>query len=178
MDTTEAAKRVMIPRDADFIGNFLEARELEDVADELISRWPELRWLSGHTLRIVWKRKGGTSSGNIALGKTGPATGLIGYFSKADWVMWIAADHAREQKLTAFQIEALVYHEMLHCAVEGEDEKPSARGHDAELFTDEIRRYGAWRENLQRAAAVFQAPLPGFGLDRETGELVGAASRG
>ena len=52
--------------------------------------------------------------------------------------------------LSANQREALMYHELMHCA--GWDDEADAwtlRGHDIEVFAKEIERYGAWRADLR-----------------------------
>lgn len=144
-------------RDADF----LEAPALAERAERLIDEYPELQFLGGEPIAYLWKRKGGASAGRSTLGKCVLSSGLMRYFSNTAWVIWIAADHVREMEFSDDQIEALVYHELLHCTLRGEDDRPAVRGHDFEAFRSEIRRYGTWKLDLKSAADAFhQIPLP------------------
>ncbi len=158
-----------VPADSRFEDNdaeFLAAPDLDALAGDVIAKWDELGWLEGHTLRVLWKRGGGEKGGNATLGKCTKPAGLLKFFVGVDWVVWLAADHARELGLTYHQVEALLYHELCHPALKGKDDKPSMRGHDVEMFRGEVKRYGLWKFDLHAAAEVMQAALPGFEAKR------------
>ena len=110
----------------------------------------------------LWKASGGKANGKLVLGKCQKATGLVAHFSKADWVVWLAADHGRDLGLTRWQVEAGLYHELLHA---GADEvgTPTLYPHDAEMFRAEIEQYGLWKSDLRFVADSFQGVLPMFG---------------
>lgn len=141
--------------------DFLEAGAVSERAERLIDEYPELHFLGTAPIAYLWKRKGGATAGRATLGKCVLSSGLMRHFSNTAWVIWIAADHVREMELTDEQVEALIYHELLHCTTTGEDERPAVKGHDFEAFRSEIRRYGAWKLDLKSAADAFhQLPLP------------------
>lgn len=180
MDSLPEALLVRVPAAENFEmmgAEFVRDERLDDLAHALIAKWPELRWLDRWRVKVLWKRKGGKSAGDPTLGRMTLASGLLKYFSDTDFIVWLGADHCRDREFQPYQIEALLFHELLHCAVkpgeDEEDDKPTAKGHDAELFVGEIERYGAWMDNLKVVELAFrQDRLPGF--DVETGEIVGA----
>lgn len=163
-DTGEVREVVWVPRGDDFDregSDFLEAPTLEAMARGLMERYEGIRWLEGWRVRFLWKRRGGTRGGNSVLGKCLLPPPIARHFAKADWFIYISADHCR-QRLTQFQMDALLFHEMLHCVLKGEDSRPALVGHDFEAFIAEVREFGAWKADLQAAQRVFghQAPLP------------------
>lgn len=143
---------------------YAEADDLQSLGQQVIQKLPRLTWLSGYSIQFLWKGKGGNSGGNDVLGKCTLPGPVVKHFVPFDWIVWIAADHIRMREYTDTQIEALVAHELMHCALAGPDDdpRPAVRGHDVGLFLDEVRTYGAWRESLQQASNVFeQMALPG-----------------
>lgn len=140
---------------------FLESGHLRDMADELIGRYPDVSWLEQWRLTFLWKRDGGKPGGRVKLGACMKPPALAKHYANTDWVIWIAANHVRDYRLTEDQIYALLFHEMLHCTITGQD-KAAIRGHDFEAFTAEVREFGAWKLDLQWAQEVFnnQIPLP------------------
>jgi hypothetical protein len=89
-------------------------------------------------------------------------SGLAGYFANADFVVWLAAEHVRLREFTDRQIAALLFHELLHCDVKGDDaDIPTTKKHDFEAFNAEIQHFGAWKEDLREAQLTFtQMKLP------------------
>ena len=78
--------------------------------------------------------------------------------------MALAADQVRSHLFNAQQTEALLYHEMLHCALEEREDsdkppKVTTVSHDIEAFNKEIERYGLWMQDLVDTAAVMGAQL-------------------
>lgn len=57
------------------------------------------------------------------------------------WDIW--------QKITPIQREALLYHELRHVGFDDENGKVELYPHDVEMFTDELKRYGAWNSDLK-----------------------------
>lgn len=156
--------RPFVPPD-DHFGeeDFLESRELEHLGRALIRRWGELgfleRFAAEDRIAFVWKRKGGKSGGRAVLGKCQRPTGLLRFFSNQEFVIWIAADYAKAFGWTNLQLEALLYHELKHCAFEIDlktgEMTLTVQGHDDQLFWDELRRYGAWKQELERTGEVY-----------------------
>lgn len=147
--------------------DYLESRELEKIGAALIAHWPEFGFLQNANARIAyrWKRKGGKAKGKAVLGQCQKPSGLLKHFADCDFVIWIAADHARVMNLTNRQMEALVYHELSHCWWEEDEDETSEtygemrlaiRGHDDELFWSEIARYGPLDDQRKRTAETFQ----------------------
>lgn len=150
----------LIPGSISFVGaEFQESSELAELAEELIERYGELGHLRDYRVRVLWKAEGGGTGGNDTLGKCIKPGGPARYFALCDWVIWLAADHCRERRFDDRQVEALLYHELKHCVLVGKDSKPGTRGHDFEVFGDEIERYGFWNTGRQALAKVVQGRL-------------------
>lgn len=150
-----------IPAAQEFKGaEFLEIDSLKGMANGVIGQWPELQYLAGHELRFLWKAEGGKKSGAPILGKCVLASGLVEFFGLANWIVWLGADWCRELEFSDEQIEAALYHELLHCELKGKNEdEPGIRGHDFEGFSKEIERYGFWEETLMVARGAVQGRL-------------------
>lgn len=145
--------------------DYMESSPLRELGDHVIGKWPELHWLEGYTIRYLWKAKGGEKSGRPVLGKCSVPSGLTRHFALCDWIVWLAADRVKASYWTPEMTEALMYHELTHCILSGDEEEPTpaVRGHDLEVFLPEIDRYGLWAASLEEAARVFaQVPLPGM----------------
>lgn len=146
-----------VPTDAAFGDEaWLYANDLETIADRLVEQRPELAHLYDFTTKFFWRRKGGESGGHLTLGKCAKVGGLAGAFAPGvTFAVWLAADHCRERKATDYQVEAYVYHELLHTATD-EKGRPVIVGHDFTGFHTEVREYGLYDEWLQAAGATFQ----------------------
>lgn len=154
---------IRIPQPDDFgsVGaDFLVAKDLTAIGVSLMDHY-EAQFAHLRKLHIVyaWKRAGGASNGNSTLGKCIKSSGLTKFFSDSDFVIWLAADHLREvnrgNAATFWQIEALVYHEMMHAQVNDQG-APTMRGHDFEGFGKEISEYGAWDESAEIIRVAFK----------------------
>lgn len=179
----EPDEEAFIPPTDAFTSDFLKDNALMKIGSAIIrARFPllERNKRPGYEMRCqieyLWKSKGGASAGNLVLGKCVKVSGLSRYFSGgADYVIWLAADHARSLKLNNWQLEALLYHELCHIDLDDDDEtgEPSATrtvGHDAELFYGEIAHYGLWRRSLEPLAAAMQIALPFLATEGEMSE--------
>lgn len=153
------------PQDAEFDGDFITSQDIGGLAKTLIARHPQLAYLEGARVIYVWKRRGGKSGGNRTLGKCQKPAGLLRHFSGADYVVWIAADHARDLGFAPREIEAVTFHELLHTEWIEEDEDTGKGhfglcGHDFEGFVAELDAYGPWQANLREMHAhVARLPL-------------------
>ena len=177
MTTTE--KRMVSAGDPDEIydppmimGEFTEAPDVEAIARALIWSGIVPRIHNELSIKYLWKKSGGKK-----LGACAKPSGLTGYFAGCDFVIWLAYDHVIEKGLTRYQVEALVYHELLHVNYDydsNDNLKPVLYDHEFEGFKEEIEFYGFWRENIEDIGKAFQKVLPGFGV---TGEKRESSSR-
>lgn len=162
---------IYIPTDRDFGADFLKAEALQSLGERIIQdKLPDLD--DGELIiDYAWKARGGASGGNSILGKCVKLSGPARYFALGShFLVWLGADNCRARNFNDQQIEALLYHELLHIVREEKvDEEGNllgitykTRGHDIELFYDEIKEYGLWRDSLKQLSEVVQAALPGF----------------
>jgi hypothetical protein len=168
MTMTATATCIYVPTVEDFgAEDFLPAADLCGLLADLVQEYPNtIGHINMLDVPILWKKAGGKSKGKATFGKCQKPSGLLSYFSKADFVIVLGADHVRDDAFTDAQIRALVYHEALHIGWEdgedGEDGHAILVGHDVEMFTAEVRDMGAWHHMLSAAASSFsQAGLFG-----------------
>lgn len=170
---------IWIPSDSDFEAeevDYLPAPEIEALADRLRATKSHFADIRGYRIAYWWKRKGGTAGGKCVMGKCQKTPPLAKAHKRSTWTIWLAADHLRDFRFTNRQLEALVFHELLHAALKevevkdkdtGETDteyRPAIVGHDLEMFHAEVLEYGLWTRELERARSLFeQAELPGFG---------------
>lgn len=166
---------ITIPSEHAFKREFLEAPELERMAQTIIRQHAELAFLLDWDIRCLWKRDG---SGKEAMGRCRVLTGELAYFADADWLIWVAADIARDSLFGDHELEALLFHELLHCELKGKagQEKPATRSHDFEAFAIEVERYGAWDVSLRRAQTAFRQLELGLAVPEAPGRTWGAGS--
>lgn len=126
---------------------YLEAPELMEIGEALISERLVFESLRESPIIFLWKRKGAEKP-KLLLGKCQRPSGLLAHFAKAHFVVWLAANNCKG--LTAWQIEALIFHELKHAKVE--DDKPISVPHDWEGFAEEIQRYGLWKSDMEPIA--------------------------
>lgn len=148
--------------------DFLPAPDLETIARYLIEDDEDaLGHLARYRVVYLWKRRGGQSQGQPTLGKCSKASGPAKHFADSTWIIWLAADWARDYELTRVQVEAALHHELTHAGEkeievtrpDGETATkivPAVRGHDCEMFSAEIERYGLWRQPLKAVAPAFR----------------------
>lgn len=151
---------VTAPSEAAIDGlEFIDAPELARLADDLIERHNRFTAHNGLRIAYLWKAKGGKSNGSVTLGKCQKPSGLLAYYSDVDFVIWIAADHAREMMLTPKQIEGVLFHELCHIGFNDKAE-PELRNHDWAGFVAEIETYGLYLDDMRRVGkAVRQTSL-------------------
>ena len=140
---------------------FLADERLPRLADEIIAREDEFRHLRYEgAVGVWWKQQGGSTGGRCNMGKCQKTSGLVAHLSGVTFAIWIAADHCGNLLLSRAQLEALLYHELCHAALD-ENGKPMIVGHEFAGFVQEIERHGLWNDDLTAAGQVFvQASLP------------------
>lgn len=166
-------RRVSVPAESEFGDkDFLPADDLEVLASDLIDRHTTFSHFPGLTIHYRWKKKGGKKSGAAVYGKCVKPSGLLADYSDADFVIWLAADYVRDAEFSQRQIEALLFHELLHAGISDEDEgeaKPALIAHDFEGFRAEVETYGWWSSEL-RGLEIAARQLKLFGDEQEESE--------
>lgn len=150
-----------IPPDGDFFGaTFIDAPDIEAIANGLLFKMPEFAGIGDLRVKYVWSRKGGAKNGKATLGKCTKVSGLAQFFGDCDFVVAISADNCRGFQLTNQQMKALVYHELKHIGLDEDEETGdpilSVRPHDVEMFLSELKHYGLWTSDLQAADSAFR----------------------
>jgi hypothetical protein len=141
--------------------DFLPAPDLTQMADDLIEKHARLSVLTQITIHYLWKRQGGNVKGKTRFGQCQKPSGLLAHYSKADFVIWLAADNCRQSQFTREQVEPLLLHEMLHISQTLTDDgevRWVIVGHDIEEFAYVVQTHGLWSWDLQRfqQLALFQ----------------------
>jgi hypothetical protein len=132
------------PTDAEFgPEDWLEAPALAKIGAALIEKRVCFDSLREIPIAYLWKRKASEKPRRL-LGKCQRPSGLLAYFSRFDFVVWLGANNC--QGMTNWQIEALVFHELKHAFVK--DGEPVSIPHDWEGFAEEIQRYGLWMQDM------------------------------
>lgn len=157
----------LYPVPEDMQTDYQPAQDLQEIAETLIEEHKST--LGYHTrgaaIRYAWKAKGGSSQERNTLGKCVKLSGASRYLGRADYLVWLAADHCADLKFTHHQIKALLFHELCHiqkAVTDQGDVVYKVRGHDAELFLAEYEHFGAWKFDLERVESTFgQQRLPG-----------------
>lgn len=138
---------------------FINAPDLEAIAAAVIAERGPLQWLVKERIAYLWKEQGGASGGKDTYGKCIRSTGLVRFYGRHGFVVWLAADHCRDAYFKRWQIEALVTHELLHCDQTDKD-KLTIRPHDFQGFNSELAWYGPWHTDLRSMRRVVaQMPL-------------------
>ena len=156
------APLAQIPIDADFKRDWLEDDDLQTRGEDMArKKFPDLEQFD---IRFLWKKEGGAKGGKAILGKITLARGFTLFYSKAEAIVWLAADHLRIIKATEKVIDAVLFHELCHAVLkdgkEGVEPGLQLIGYDYEGFLAELREFGAWRTDLTRMAeAVGQLEL-------------------
>lgn len=147
----------LVPQDVAFQKRqFKPAPELANVAETLIGRHGFLEQLEACELEFKWQRLGTNSQGKRSIGAMKRVSGVWADYCSAQFVVYLAADTARLAKFTDRQVEAALFHQLLHI---GKDKKGNwiRVGHDFEGFGTEVRHYGPWTEDLKIGGQAFTA---------------------
>lgn len=154
----QIAEMFPIPDKSDFEGKqFLASEELKTVAETLIEKYEnDFHFLNGANIVYLWKESGGETGGRATLGKCIRPSGLAAYFaapaagSNVDYIVWVAADHLRENRANYRTICALLFHELKHTAEQ--EGKFVVVGHEFEGFAREIEEFGMWQTSIKLIA--------------------------
>lgn len=157
--------------------DFLPDARLEKIGAALITEKLTLLDDGEFTVDYRWKRRGGTSKGSANLGNCVRLSGAAKMYSNSTKVfVTLSADHLRTIGYKNWQVEALIYHELLKVWPEEKWSKPDKftgkqiqlptvyhiQAPDFSGFYKEIEEYGLWHEPLERLDEVVQPALPGF----------------
>lgn len=163
---TPAGSRCSTPADGVFgdreylSGAFARAANLVEIGATLIGTLPELQFLQDTEIGYVWKKKGPIRSGKMIMAEVKKVGAREAFYSELEFVVILYAPHVA--MLTNRQLEAAIYHELSHLMWDEENENVRLRGHDLEMFRDEVNRYGLWTPDLEAAKDTFaQLTLPG-----------------
>ena len=118
---------------------FAVASAAAGIGSGLIEELVRLRHLRFHRIDYLMRnKKSWTSKGRTVFGKLKKPTGLVRWYSNADfvvllnWEVW--------ERLNPMQRIALIYHELRHAEID--EGAASTRGHDFEGFFDELELFG------------------------------------
>lgn len=156
-------RRFPVPPDDKFAeaeDEFIPAPELELIGKALIDKYEnDFGRIYDANILYLWKQKGGASGGQSTLGKCIRPTGLAKHFAtktddgfseKVDFVVWVAADHARTHQITLRQMNALIFHELMH--TDWDEGKFVIKTHEFEGFAREIEEFGMWKNSIKKIA--------------------------
>jgi hypothetical protein len=135
---------------------YLDAQDLSEIGEALIEHQGGFGYLKEMNLVYLWASHGGKSHGKAVLGRCRRPKGLLAKFCDADFIITVSADHCREFRMTRYQLEAIVFHELCHTDYDESKGKARLVAHDYEGFCREVEVYGAWKEDLACAAKAFE----------------------
>lgn len=160
------------------------ASEVGRIARDLIPKWHAD--LGDTRIEYVFRDKATMSAGKVVWGKARKISGLNAYLTalkvEYDDGQLVISDIANSEDYFVIEIaenvwkllndaerEALVDHELSHCAIEVDDDdkvKLGIRGHTVEEFVGVIERHGLWRDDIKlMARAMQQGMLDLYGDD-------------
>lgn len=135
-------------------------RTFERLAEKLAERYDsKFGLLRDLKITYLWQAKGGKSNGQAVYGKCQKPAGLLRHYTRSDIVIALAANWALGAALTRFQIEAILFHELLHIQIDEETGAISLRGHDIAEFAEGVEEYGFWHAGLRDFAGAIQGRL-------------------
>ena len=127
---------------------FWRDTNLDHLAEEIRIKHHE--HLHDAEISYLMTKKPMSRGGKVIAGKAKLSKGLLGFYSRADFIIIIQAEAWDEADVPKRQ--ALVDHELCHCTYEPEEDGSKTwalREHDVEEFTKIIDRHGLWKEDLQ-----------------------------
>lgn len=146
---------VAIPSLDDFDHQFMTDPDLSRLLEILRNR--HMGHMAHFQIGVLWKRKGGKSAKRLVLGKAQlTQSGLLGYFTGFDAVIWLAADNLLEINATPAKVEAALFHELCSLQVDPETGNIVVAKPDFAGYLAEIEHYGLWQDGLKAARASFE----------------------
>lgn len=160
-DTEEAQPKDVfkVPADEVFAeagSEYLEAPELEAIGKALIDGDFELGALVNREVLYFWKHTSGTSRGKGIMGRLEVPGQLFRKYKPASYVLWISADRVRKENYTPMQMQAQVYHLLLHAEIKMNG-KAGLTGPTILAFPEEIEKFGAWQNDLRKGERAMDA---------------------
>lgn len=146
-----------IPHMDDFgTSDYIAAPDLMELAGRVINAYAEdlHERIGVANIRYLWRRAGGTSHGRDRLGYLKCPGGELRYFSDADFLLCVAADHCKY--FSKMQMTALVFHELKHADFNIDTYKFTTVGHDFEGFRREVELFGYWRDDIRLMGEAFE----------------------
>lgn len=134
---------------------FLQAPEIGMVAARLIATHEAFAMLRTVPIDYLWANTGGKEGGGPKLGKCSVLRGLNGLYCPYDFVIWLAADHARELMLPPKVLEGVLFHELCHCDYDDKG-RPTVRRHDWAGFRSEVEVYGLYLPDMRLMEQSFR----------------------
>lgn len=141
---------------------YLLAAELARIGERLVRHYEDdFSGIEEAEIDYFWKKKGGSAGGKLTLGKCVKVTGPLKYYSKRDYLIWLAADNCFSLSKDLFRLTALVFHELCHCWLNGANGNYDQRGHDLEVFNREIEIFGPWKSDIKATGEAFEKARQG-----------------
>lgn len=146
---------------------YAEGGDIREIAEALIEACSELHDLGGLDIRYLWRKKGRKKGSKVVFGTCQKLSGLARYgLGGGEFLVILDAENCELYGLSAWQLEALIYHELNHIQPPDPDDPASQYelvGHDFEGFSSELKRYGLWHRDARRIAPAFeQARIEGL----------------
>lgn len=134
------------------------APELSEIVEGLVKEFPAFEKLRELAIACYWKRNGRTERGLPKLGGVKRPDGLYRTLAgSTHFIVWLAADHLGDQKLTYYQVEALLFRLLCSCQID-EEGKLTLAAPEFSGFYAEIEEYGLWEAQLKRAGSIMRQP--------------------
>lgn len=130
-------------------------RVLDLVQEVINEHHPHLKPFN---IAVIMKDKASMSRGKVIMGTAAKFPEKLKPLMEQEYHFLITLADDAWQGLNPAQKRALVDHELLHCEVDGNLE-PTLRGHDFEVFAEEIERHGFWKSDLRVMASAVQGRL-------------------
>lgn len=134
-----------VPSDSAFQGRdfIIDPDDLTRIKKDLVFECaPLFNHLQAASIEMAWKRKGGMANGGVqGHGHKRSDAHAVAHGAK-EFLLWVAADIAREAPLTKTDVEAAVYHEMCHLGWNENTGEVKIVDEPVKYFPSEKRRYG------------------------------------
>jgi len=127
------------------------------VAEELIEKYHP--WLKEARIGFVYRDKAQKSKGRLVLARAQTVPAKLQVYLEYDFLIWVSKEDW-EGKLTDAQREALIDHELCHCARD-DSGAWTIRPHDVQEFWQVIERHGLWSFDLLRGRDVMERAVQG-----------------
>lgn len=152
-----------VPSVDEFKGrDFIRAVGLDLFVEHLLRKCPARFWhLRDERIDILWKRAGGRSRGELRCGDVQKAPAILAAYQDAPtaWIIWIAADHARDGRWTRRDVDAVLCHQLCHLRADSATGEIKLGGHDFEGFVIELLARKTPGIDVQGFATLRALPL-------------------